>query len=96
VSGQWVSPLEVESCLLEHPGVQECAVVAAEDDSGLVKPIAFVVRRTDASVSAEELQAHARSRLLPHKYPRRIDFVDALPKTATGKIQRYRLRGGAR
>lgn len=93
VSGQWVSPTEVESCIIEHPAVLEAAVVAATDDAGLVKPKAFVVLRPGASVTAQELQAHVRERLLPHKYPRWVEFVDSLPKTASGKIQRFRLRG---
>ena len=92
VSGQWVSPLELESCLLQHPGVLECAVVGALDDSGLSKPKAYVVRREGSAVEAAELQALARERLLPHKYPRWVEFVPDLPKTATGKIQRFRLR----
>ena len=92
VSGQWVSPLEVESCLLDHPAVLECAVVGRPDEQGLVKTVAFVVRRTELEVTAEDLQAHVKARLQPHKYPRRVEFVESLPKTATGKIQRYRLR----
>lgn len=98
VSGQWVSPMEVESCLLEHPGVVECAVVGAPDDDGLLKPKAYVVRREGAGqVTARELQLLVKARLKPHNYPRWVVFVDSLPKTATGKIQRYRLRepGGA-
>jgi benzoate-CoA ligase family protein len=95
VSGQWVSPLELETCLLTHPGVLECAVVGALDSAGLSKPKAFVVRRAGAAVEASELQALVRERLQPYKYPRWIEFVDELPKTATGKIQRYRLRQGA-
>jgi benzoate-CoA ligase family protein len=87
VSGQWVSPLEVESCLLEHPAVLECAVVGAEDEAGLVKPKAYVVRRSNVAVSEAELQAHVKARL--HRW---VDFVDELPKTATGKVQRYKLR----
>jgi len=90
VSGQWVSPLQVESCLLEHRGVVECAVVGIHDDAGLMKPKAFVVRRSD--VTAEELQVLAKQRLLPHAYPRWVEFVDELPKTSTGKVQRFRLR----
>jgi acyl-coenzyme A synthetase/AMP-(fatty) acid ligase len=92
VSGQWVSPLEVESCLLDHPAVAECAVVAAVDEDGLVKPRAFVVARPGRSVDARELQQHVKDRLLPHTYPRWVVFVDELPKTATGKVQRYKLR----
>jgi benzoate-CoA ligase family protein len=92
VSGQWVSPLEVESCLLEHPAVLECAVVGAEDETGLAKPKAYVVRRPNTAASEGELQAHVKARLQPHKYPRWVVFVDELPKTATGKVQRYKLR----
>jgi len=94
VNGQWVSPLEVESCLLEHPGVLECAVVGARDEQGLLKPKVYVVRRPGATVEAAELQALARARLQPYKYPRWVEFVEALPKTATGKVQRFRLRDG--
>ncbi len=92
VAGQWVSPLEVESCLLEHPGVAEVAVVGAADTNGLLKPKAYVVPREQVTVSVEELQMHVKARLKPHNYPRWVVFVDQLPKTATGKIQRFRLR----
>ena len=91
VSGQWVSPLEVESCLLEHAAVLECAVVGREDEVGLVKPAAYVVRRPGAACGEAELQVHVKARLQPHKYPRWVVFVDELPKTASGKVQRYRL-----
>jgi benzoate-CoA ligase len=92
VSGQWVSPIEVESCLLEHPGVLECAVVGAEDETGLIKARAYVVCRAGAAVSESKLQAHVKARLQSHKCPRRVVLVDQLPKTATGKVQRYKLR----
>jgi benzoate-CoA ligase family protein len=92
VSGQWVSPLEVESCLLQHPSVLECAVVAATDADRLVKPKAFVVPRAGASVDVAGLQAFVRERLQPHKYPRWVEVVDDLPKTASGKVQRFVLR----
>jgi benzoate-CoA ligase len=92
VSGQWVSPMEVEDCLLTHPAVLEAAVVGALDPEGLLKPKAYVVRRADARVETAELQTLAKQRLSPHKYPRWVVFVDELPKTASGKIQRYRLR----
>jgi benzoate-CoA ligase family protein len=92
VSGQWVSPLEIESCLLTHPEVQECAVIGATDAEGLMKPKAFVVRRPGSRVEARELQAHVKERLQPYKYPRWVAFVDELPKTASGKVQRYLLR----
>jgi benzoate-CoA ligase family protein len=94
-SGQWVSPAEVESVLIAHPSVLELAVVGKADDNGLLKPKAFVVLRRGVEASAalaEELQAFARARLAPHKYPRWVEFIDALPKTATGKIQRFKLR----
>ena len=95
VGGQWVSPFEVESALLGHEAVLEAAVVAAEDDQGLVKPKAFVVPRegieTDAALAAA-LQEFVKDRLAPFKYPRWIEFAGELPKTATGKIQRFKLR----
>jgi benzoate-CoA ligase family protein len=91
-SGQWVSPIEIETCLLSHPGVLECAVVGAADGDGLTKPKAFVVRKAAAGVKAEELQALVRERLQPYKYPRWVVFVEELPKTASGKVQRYLLR----
>ena len=99
VSGQWVSPLEIESCLLTHPDVLECAVIDASDAAGLMKPKAFVVRRPGSSVQPPELQAHVKERLQPYKYPRWVEFVDDLPKTASGKVQRFKLRsspGGSR
>ncbi|MCE9575374.1 MAG: benzoate-CoA ligase family protein [Deltaproteobacteria bacterium] len=96
VGGIWVSPFEVESALAAHPAVLEAAVVAHGDIDGLVKPKAFVVLRepTRAGVAMiNELQAFVKQRLAPFKYPRWIEFATELPKTATGKIQRYRLRG---
>lgn len=95
VSGQWVSPLEVESCLLAHPAVLECAVIGAFDGDGLMKPKAYVVRREHAEVDAGELQTFVRDRLQPFKYPRWVEFVDELPKTASGKVQRFVLRDSA-
>jgi benzoate-CoA ligase family protein len=95
VGGIWVSPAEVEGALIEHPAVLESAVVGRDDGDGLLKPQAFVVlkERTLASPAlAEELKGLVKSRLAPYKYPRWIDFVDELPKTATGKIQRFKLR----
>ena len=95
VSGIWVSPFEVEAALMEHAAVQEAAVVGHEDTDGLVKPRAFVVVAGEA-VPGEELattlQRFVKEQIAPYKYPRWIEFVDELPKTATGKIQRYRLR----
>lgn len=95
VSGQWVSPAEIEGLLFQHAAVLEAAVVGWEDEHRLVKPKAFVVLKEGATPSptlAEELQAFVKARTLPHKYPRWIEFVAELPKTATGKIQRYKLR----
>jgi benzoate-CoA ligase len=95
VSGIYVSPIEVESVLIAHVAVLECGVVGREDDERLVKPIAFVVLRDGFAPSAElsaELKSHVKSRLAPYKYPRWFEFVAELPKTATGKIQRFKLR----
>ena len=96
VSGHWVSPAEVEGALISHPAVLEAAVVGREDADGLIKPKAFVVLRegTPAAESlAEELKAHVKATIAPYQYPRWIEFREGLPKTATGKIQRYKLRG---
>jgi benzoate-CoA ligase family protein len=100
VSGLYVSPFEVEAALLTHPDVLEAAVVAWEDADRLVKPKAFVVLKTEASSSETErmaraLQDHVKQRLAPYKYPRWIEFRTDLPKTATGKIQRFKLRAEA-
>ena len=95
VSGQYVSPIEVESALIGHAAVLECAVVGKPDDKGLTKTVAYVVLRDAdrASVAMEaELKAFVKTRLAPHKYPREIIFAPELPKTATGKIQRFKLR----
>jgi len=97
VSGIWVSPFEVEAALVNHPQVLEAAVIPAEDDNGLIKPKAFVVlkslRQGDAGRALhEELKVHVKRTIGPWKYPRWIEFVDSLPKTASGKIQRYMLR----
>ncbi len=95
VGGIWVSPFEVESALAAHPAVLEAAVVGCEDEHALVKPKAFVVLGPGQSASAaleDALKAHVRDRLAPYKYPRWIVFVEELPKTATGKVQRYKLR----
>jgi benzoate-CoA ligase len=94
VSGQYVSPIEVEMVLMQHDDVLEAAVVGVTRD-GLVKTRAFVVLKRDATPSDEfgaELKAFVKARLAPHKYPREILFVEDLPKTATGKIQRFKLR----
>jgi benzoate-CoA ligase len=92
VSGVWVSPFEVESTLMQHPAVLEAAVIGSEDQDGLVKTKAFVVVKAGQSTSDAELKAFVKERLAPYKYPRSFEFVDELPKTATGKIQRFRLR----
>src|SRR3954465_1905631 len=97
VSGIWVSPFEVESALITHPAVLEAAVVPEADPEGLLKPKAFVVLRADCQADGlhEALKEHVKQKIGPWKYPRWIDVVDALPKTATGKIQRFKLRDGA-
>jgi benzoate-CoA ligase len=95
VSGMYVSPFEVEAALLTHPDVLEAAVVGATDERQLVKPKAFVVTKpgvTGSAALAEALKQHVKDRLTPYKYPRWIDFIPELPKTATGKIQRFKLR----
>lgn len=95
VSGQYVSPAEVESALMSHGAVLECAVVGKPDAKGLMKTMAYVVLRDPARAHKEieaELKAFVKTCLAPHKYPREIIFVGDLPKTATGKIQRFRLR----
>jgi benzoate-CoA ligase len=95
VSGQYVSPFEVEGALMKHPSVLEAAVIGKADGDGLMKTKAFVVLKNDAVASAaleDELKGFIKSALAPHKYPRFIEFVAELPKTATGKIQRFKLR----
>jgi 4-hydroxybenzoate-CoA ligase len=94
VSGQWVSPFEVESALVSHPAVLEAAVVAAEDEEGLTKPKAFIVLKDQTSSEALDaaLKDHVKDRIGAWKYPRWIEIVESLPKTATGKIQRFKLR----
>jgi len=92
VSGIYVSPFEVEATLIQHPAVLEAAVVGMLDADGLTKTMAFVVLKTGASAEEAELKAFVKDRLAPYKYPRFIRFVAELPKTATGKIQRFKLR----
>ncbi len=96
VSGIWVSPFEVESALITHPAVAEAAVVPEADGEGLLKPKAFVVLKPGATTDGlhESLKEHVKHAVGPWKYPRWIEVVDALPKTATGKIQRFKLREG--
>jgi benzoate-CoA ligase family protein len=96
VGGQWVSPVEVENTLIMHPAVLEAAVVGVLDDEKLVKPKAFVTLKsgqTPSDALAEELKNFVKDRLAPFKYPRYVEFMPELPKTATGKIQRFLLRG---
>jgi benzoate-CoA ligase len=98
VSGIYVSPVEVEAALITHPAVLEAAVVGRADEAQLTKPAAYVVLKQGHAGSqalADELRAHVKSLLAPYKYPRWIEFIDELPKTATGKIQRFRLRARA-
>jgi benzoate-CoA ligase len=95
VSGQWVSPIEVECTLIEHPCVLEAAVIGFEEQTGLHTSIAFVVLRNGYAGGAElarELQDFVKQRITPYKYPRRIEFLTELPKTAAGKVLRYKLR----
>lgn len=92
VSGIYVSPFEVEATLVQHPAILEAAVIGKEDSDGLTKTKAFIVLKQGQSLSEAEVKAFVKERLAPYKYPRFIDFVAELPKTATGKIQRFRLR----
>ena len=98
VSGIWVSPFEVEAALISHDAVLEAAVVPAEDAEGLLKPKAYIVLKSAGAGDdglGEALKEHVKSAIGPWKYPRWIEVVDSLPKTATGKIQRFKLRAGA-
>jgi benzoate-CoA ligase family protein len=96
VGGEWVSPAEVEATLIEHPAVLEAAVVGQNDETGVLRPVAYVIPANDnplgAGELAEQLTAYCRGRLAGYKRPRRYEIVDDLPKTATGKIQRFKLR----
>ncbi|HMN84140.1 MAG TPA: benzoate-CoA ligase family protein, partial [Burkholderiaceae bacterium] len=92
VSGIYVSPFEVEATLVQHPAVLEAAVIGVHDADGLTRTKAFVVTKPGQSVSADELKLFVKDRLAPYKYPRLIEFLEELPKTATGKIQRFKLR----
>ncbi|MFL5393124.1 MAG: benzoate-CoA ligase family protein [Myxococcales bacterium] len=97
--GMWCSPVEIESRLVDHPRVLEAAVVGIPDASGLVKPEAWIVLKAGSEPSddlARELMAHCKTHLAPYKFPRQVHFTAELPKTATGKIQRYRLRASPR
>jgi 4-hydroxybenzoate-CoA ligase len=95
VSGMWVSPFEVEAALASHEAVLEAAVIGKEDADGLVKPKAFIVLRNGYAMSdglLETLKVHVKERAGLWKYPRWIDVRPDLPRTATGKIQRFKLR----
>jgi benzoate-CoA ligase len=92
VSGIYVSPFEVEATLVQHPAVLEAAVIGVPDAEGLTKTKAFVVLKTGAQADEATLKTFVKERLAPFKYPRQIAFVEELPKTATGKIQRFKLR----
>src|SRR4051794_40617995 len=98
VSGIWVSPFEVESALITYPAVLEAAVVPEADADGLLKPKAFVVLRAGAKTEGlhDALKEHVKQKIGAWKYPRWIEVVDSLPKTATGKIQRFKLRDGVK
>jgi benzoate-CoA ligase len=92
VSGIYVSPFEVEATLVQHPAVLEAAVIGVPDEQGLTKTKAFVVLKAGQQATDDELKAFVKDKLAPYKYPRQIEFVQDLPKTATGKIQRFKLR----
>jgi benzoate-CoA ligase len=99
VGGIWVSPVEVEACLIAHPAVFECAVVGAPDRDGLIKPKAFIVLKPGYSPDAqmeEELKKYVKQHLAHYKFPRWVQFMEELPKTATGKLKRFELRKLAR
>ena len=92
VSGKWVSPLEVENCLLKHPVVRECAVVPVSDSAGLTKPCAYVITTEQRPGLDKELKDFVKQNLEPYKYPRHIVFVDVLPRTHLGKVDRSELK----
>jgi benzoate-CoA ligase family protein len=91
VSGKWLAPGELENCLLQHAAVREVAVVGVANEDGLVKPYAFVVSDSPSTTLAAELQAFARAQLEPYKYPREVVFLDSLPRTHLGKVDRHAL-----
>ena len=99
VGGKWVSPVEVERALTAHESVWECAVIGADDEDGLIKPLAFVVPNVGAEPGdalEAELREYVKNELAPYKYPRWIEFVDALPRGPGGKLLRYKLRPARR
>jgi benzoate-CoA ligase len=96
VSGIWVSPIEIENCLLCHPAVGECCVVGRADDDNLIKPVAYVVVLEGVETGealVAQIQAHAKASMAPYKYPRWVEFVEALPKNDRGKIDRKAVEG---
>ena len=92
VSGKWVSPLEVENCLLKHPAVRECAVVPVTDTAGLTKPCAYVVASEQRADLDQELKDFVKQNLEPYKYPRVVIFLESLPRTHLGKVDRAALK----
>jgi benzoate-CoA ligase len=93
--GIWVSPVEVENALVEHPAVQETGVIGRMDGDELVKPCAFVVVKADYEAGPaleQELKQFVKDKIAVYKYPRWVVFVESLPRTATGKLQRFKLR----
>ncbi|WP_312038106.1 benzoate-CoA ligase family protein [Pelotomaculum terephthalicicum] len=93
--GIWVSPVEVENTLMAHPAVLECGVVGSPDVDGLIKPKAYIVFKPDVEVTEklmEEVKLYVKNTIAPYKFPRWIEAIEELPKTATGKVQRYKLR----
>lgn len=92
VSGKWLSPMEVENCLLKHNAVKDCAVVTFVDADGLTRPKAFVELKSANGASENELQEFVKKNLEPYKYPRKVVFLDALPRTHLGKVDRKRLK----
>jgi acetyl-CoA synthetase len=95
VSGQWIYPLEIELCLSEHPAIRECAVLGMELPDRRMTTKAFVILRDGYAASealTRELQDYVKSKLLPYKYPRLVEYLSDLPKTGTGKIDRQMLR----
>jgi acyl-coenzyme A synthetase/AMP-(fatty) acid ligase len=99
VGGKWVSPTEVERALTAHEAVWEAAVIGADDEEGLIKPLAFVVTNVGhegGPVLEAELKEYVKNVLAPYKYPRWIEFVDALPRGPGGKMLRYKLRPARR
>ena len=91
VSGKWLAPQEVESCLLRHPAVDECAVVGIENEQGLTKPVAFVTLKGEAT--EDDLKQHVLDRLDAYKHPRQVVTLDEMPRTHLGKIDRGKLKG---